>query len=236
MNFFKTFLDIVYPKVCPFCDGVIPMKQHICVKCASKVDFVKEPRCKKCGKPVIKEEQEYCEDCGDNRHLYNCGIASFVYSDVVKKSIYRFKYHNRRDYAVAYGNMIGNHFKREIDRWGAEALIPVPIHRKKLHSRGYNQAKLLSDELSKILNIPVDNQLLIRCNDTKPQKELSVCERRRNLENAFKITENVVKYRKIILVDDIYTTGSTIDACARVLLECGVKEIYYISLSIGAGV
>ena len=94
----------------------------------------------------------------------------------------------------------------------------------------------MAQVLGKELNIPVDTDALIRSRDTVPQKELNINERRNNLKNAFKIKENVIEYKKILLVDDIYTTGSTIDACAEALRQAGAKEVYFISLSIGAGI
>ena len=112
----------------------------------------------------------------------------------------------------------------------------MPIHYRKMIKRGYNQAELIGRELGKALNIKVDSDYLIRALNTKPQKEMDKSRRKKNVENAFKITDNVVKYNKIILVDDIYTTGSTIDECAKVLLMAGVSEINFVSLSIGEGI
>lgn len=114
--------------------------------------------------------------------------------------------------------------------------MPIPIHYKRRVKRGYNQAEILASRLGEYINIPINSKCLVRQSNTKPQKDLSVSERKQNLENAFKIVDNVVKYRKVILIDDIYTTGSTIDECAKVLLSAGVDKVYYISLSIGTGI
>lgn len=94
----------------------------------------------------------------------------------------------------------------------------------------------MAQSLGRELNIPVDSYTLIRDRDTIPQKELNHEERRNNLKNAFKISRNGIEYKKILMVDDIYTTGSTIDACAAALKNAGVREVYFISLSIGAGI
>ena len=93
----------------------------------------------------------------------------------------------------------------------------------------------IADKCSKRLGIPVRKGILLRTKNTKPQKELNDMDRKKNLENAFKIGKNVVKLSKVILIDDIYTTGSTIDACAAVLLRSGIEEVYYVALSIGTG-
>lgn len=229
-------LNAIYPKTCPFCDKILEEGSEICLPCASKLRYVEEPSCKKCGKQLMKEEQEYCYDCATAKHLYKRGVATFAYDEMVSKSIYKFKYHNRRTYAGMYGKAVAERHRKLIASWNADVLIPVPIHTGKLQKRGYNQAELIAVQLGKWLELPVDSKILKRVRRTKAQKELNKSERKKNLENAFKITSNVVKYNKVILVDDIYTTGSTIDECARVLMEAGVKEIYFISLSIGAGI
>lgn len=229
----------MFPRTCVFCDEILTLTEKtkgLCECCNNKIKFVREPKCKKCGKSLMIEEKEYCNDCMKNEHLYDWGFSAFVYNDLVKKSIYRFKYHNRREYAYCYGKIIADEFYEEISMMNPDVIIPVPIHRKRYMRRGYNQAELLARELSISTGIPMDNKILIRVANTRAQKELSVKERHKNLEKAFKITEDVVKYNKIVIVDDIYTTGSTINACSKVLLENGAKKIYFISLSIGMGV
>ncbi len=229
-------VDAIYPRTCPFCDKILARGTDICGDCQNKLKYVVEPRCKKCGKQLIKEEQEYCYDCTKLRHLYREGIATFAYDEMVSKSIYRFKYYNRRTYAGMYARAIGVRYGEYIARWQPDVLVPVPIHRAKLQKRGYNQAELIAVELGKQLGIPVDSKILQRVRHTRAQKELNRSERKKNLENAFKISSYVVKYKKIVLVDDIYTTGSTIDECTKVLMAAGAQDVYFVSLSIGAGI
>ena len=235
-NLKATFLSSIFPKTCPVCDGVIGHDKYICERCVPKIHFIEGARCKKCGKQLVEKEAEYCNDCGKNHHLFKCGIAAFLYDDVVSKSIYKFKYQNRRTYAEFYGKAIAERYGTHIERWGADVIIPVPIHEKKLIKRGYNQAQLIANELGKNLEMAVDDKILMRRVNTRPQKEMSKAERKKNLEKAFKITTNVVKYRKVILMDDIYTTGSTIDECTKSLMDAGVESVYFVSLSIGAGI
>lgn len=236
MEIISKILFWIIPKNCPFCDDILSSDATICSKCVDKIKYIHHPKCFKCGKPLDEDEKEYCYDCLKKHHSYEKGLASFLYNDLVKKSIYRFKYENRKQYAKSYANLIVAEYSEEIARWGCDVIIPVPIHKNKLISRGYNQSLYLAKHLSEYLGIPADGDVLTRIVDTIPQKELEVSRRRTNVENAFKITKNVVEYKKIILVDDIYTTGSTIDACAEVLLNYGVEKVYFISLSIGAGI
>lgn len=236
INMKNSVLQVFFPKTCPICDKVLGYGKEICDTCAAKIHFIEEPRCKKCSKQLGNSEQEYCMDCSRSRHIYKKGIAAFAYDDVISKSIYRFKYYNRRTYAQYYGLAIAERYGSEIADWGADVIVPVPIHEKKRIKRGYNQAELIAAILGSRLGIKTDNSYLVRIANTKPQKEMEKAERKKNLEKAFKIVENVVEYKKIILVDDIYTTGSTIDECARTLIAGGTQEVYFVSLSIGAGI
>ena len=170
------------------------------------------------------------------QHFYNQGRAVFAYDMFVKKSIYDFKYRNKRRNAVYYGNAIYEALGDYIYRLAPDVFIPVPIHEKRLKKRGYNQAELIASQMEMKFGIKCDCNILIRTKMTKPQKELTDVQRHQNIENAFKITENVVKYKKVLLVDDIYTTGSTIDACAKELICAGAAEVDFVSLSIGDSV
>ncbi len=122
---------------------------------------------------------------------------------------------------------------KTIVAWDVQAIIPVPLHKKRLHKRGYNQAEILAKELGKLIHIPVVTKLVVRQKNTVPQKALGATDRQNNLENAFKLEVNDVKLTTIVIIDDIYTTGSTIDAVARVLKAAGVKNVYYIAIAIG---
>lgn len=114
-----------------------------------------------------------------------------------------------------------------------EAIIPIPLHKKRKRKRGYNQAELLAGELGNILGLPVYTDVLVRVRDTKPQKTLDDAERKNNLKEAFKTTENIVQLNYILVVDDIYTTGSTLDAAASALAKAGVAEVYTCCIGIG---
>ena len=124
---------------------------------------------------------------------------------------------------------------RMIRMWSPDVIIPVPIHISKYKERGFNQAGLIAQALGRAMQIPVDEEYLVRIVKTQPMKELSNRERIKNLQNAFQVREKVVRYRKVLIVDDIYTTGATFDACAAVLKDAGVSQVYGISLCVGDG-
>lgn len=228
-------VDILYPPRCPICDKIIDSKQLSCSGCIRTLKYVGRVRCMKCGKSMDGEEKEYCYDCMKKEHLYDSNIALWEYNDMIKQSIYRFKYHNQRSYAKFYADEIFRRYEKVIASYEAQAIIPVPLHGSKLKLRGYNQSALIAKEIAVLANLKFDDTFLIRSKKTLPQKELSDIQRFNNLENAFKISHNGVKYNKVILFDDIYTTGATLDECTRALKGAGVENVYAICLCIGRG-
>lgn len=242
-------MELLYPRKCIFCGRAISMKSYrgiiegktydlLCEGCKANITdaYIEEPYCLKCGKQLDSMTQEYCNDCRRLDHIYDRGLSVFKYHDHIKESIYRFKYKDCKCYGDFYGEQMAEKYTEIIKKWQPDAIVPVPIHKARMKKRGYNQAEVIGRALSKRLNIPMDIKVLFREKKTEPQKKLSKEIRIKNVENAFKVLANVVKYNKIILVDDIYTTGATINACARVLKQAGVREVYFISICIGEGI
>lgn len=235
-TFLGTLTDLLYPRRCPVCDRAVrPFGSLICETCAKELVYIKEPCCMKCGKELEEEEVEYCGDCMRQRHLFDRGRALFDYKSM-SDSIYRFKYKGRQEYAAYYAECMSVRLGEWIRQCRPDALVPVPIHSSKRYVRGYNQAEVLARELGTIIHIPVETNLIKRVRKTSPMKDLSVSERQNNLKRAFKICRNDVKLSTIIIIDDIYTTGSTIDAMSYELRKAGVERVYFVSLAIGKGV
>lgn len=236
MDWKEILISFLYPKRCPIC-GQIPKGKgrQICPECEKHLIPIKGARCFQCSKPLDSMEKEYCRDCISSSHTYKRGIAVYPYNEYLKKSIFQIKYHNKREYLAFYGERIAREAGSQIMKWAPDVIIPIPLYKKKQRVRGFNQAGLLADHLGRILGIPVEDGLLERVRNTVPQKELNRKERQNNLKKAFKIVQNDVKLRKVLLVDDIYTTGSTIDAAASALLDAGAREVYFVTLCIGRG-
>ena len=149
----KKVLDIFWPSICPFCGkvnrgGVCPL----CRKAVEKLE-IHEPRCLKCGKPIRCEEREFCHDCYNTEHIYERGVSVWLHKPPVNQAIYQLKYHNQRYVAKYFAQEICIKYAEEIRRWRPQALVPVPLHRKRRRKRGYNQAELLAEEIGKILGI-----------------------------------------------------------------------------------
>ncbi len=189
----------------------------------------------KCGKELDEEESEYCQDCREHTRTFTKGFPAMHYKEPISDSVWDFKYNNMRKYGGFLAREILKSKGKEIRMVNPDVLIPVPVHKSKLVKRGYNQAELLARELGELLDIPVDEKLLKRTINTLPQKELDNQEREKNLKKAFVCENKIVKYNKVMLVDDIYTTGATIEACASALKNVGVEQIYYTSICIGRG-
>lgn len=228
-------VDLIYPRRCVVCDEVLSPGRLVCACCEPKLGVIKGPRCYKCGKNLPDDNMEYCSDCREKRHVYDAGAALYDYPSI-SKSIYKFKYSNRPEYSKYLGIEMAKHLGPRILSWNPDLIIPVPLHKSKIQKRGYNQAALLAKEVARCLDISYSDKLVERRLKTTPMKELTASERQINLKNAFIVRVNDVKLNKVVIVDDIYTTGSTIDAIASELKEAGVKKVFFIALSIGTGI
>ena len=237
MKITNVILDMVFPRHCPVCDEILPFGgKLICDECRKKTIFVSEPRCRKCGRALNSDRKEYCRDCEEIRHPFDRAVSVFIYNDAMREAVFRFKYGGRREYADFFAESIYRYLGREIRSFKAEALIPVPIHRDRLKKRGFNQAELIADRLSALSGIPVLKDLVVRVRATRAQKGLSREERRKNLKKAFKLTGNDVKLTGVIIIDDIYTTGSTVDEMALLLKRAGVSWVYVVTVCSGTPV
>ncbi len=231
----RRILDLLFPARCVVCDGIVGRQgEAVCEACRDKILYVREPCCLKCGKQLRQAEREYCEDCRRMPHFYRQGTALYDYGSMAD-SIFRFKYKGRMEYAAFYGRDLYEKKKQWLRAIHADALIPVPVHPSRKRARGYNQAELIARELSRHSGIALKTSYVRRVRKTRPLKSLSHAERQNNLKRAFKITANDVKLNTIVIIDDIYTTGATVDAMARALKESGVGEVYFMALTVGRG-
>lgn len=220
-------LDILFPRRCPVCGEVVEETGSlICPSCFPKLSFIKLPTCKKCGKEIVDPTKEFCEDCMVHRHSFEYCIGLLNYDEISRSSMAKIKYENKREYLDFYGNAMAVRHGGTIKRMHVDTVVPVPVHRSRRRKRGFNQAEILADIIGEKLNIPVMPDMLKRSKKTMPQKELTAAERLKNLSGAFRAGEIPRGVKRVLLIDDIYTTGSTAEACARVLKAAGVEEVY----------
>ncbi|MCM1105984.1 MAG: ComF family protein [Blautia sp.] len=244
----EPLLQLLFPPRCAVCDGLLAPEEFsagIHGACAKKLFPVGENFCMHCGQP-LGGDREYCLDCagrflqgraGSKEPLSYIaqGRGVFEYRGAVKKTMYRFKYSNRREYAVFLGRAAGERWGDWIAANGIEAVVPVPMYRGKKRRRGYDQAELLAKALAGHMGLVCETKALKRTVNTKPQKKLNVEERKNNLKNAFQTAPFIVQYKRVLLVDDIYTTGSTVEAAAKELRRAGVEQVYFLAACIGRG-
>ena len=244
LSFIDTAVTLIFPRHCPVCDGVlksVEIKDGRLVTgrlihddCNRKVRRIRGSTCARGGKPLggSDRDNEYCCDCTKMRHVFDRGFSVFDYRSI-SGSIYRFKYMGRREYADFYAREARKLLGEKLSCLGIEAIIPVPMYKEKENKRGYNQAEVLARCLSEEFRIPVFPDVIVRNRNTLPMKKLDLRGRRNNLKKAFNIARNDVKFKCILIIDDIYTTGSTIDEIAHKFRVVGVKKVYFLSLAIG---
>ena len=233
----KEEMYLLYPKVCILCKKVLPFcdrKKGVCPSCKEKLRFVGENRCRICGKELTVPLETRCKDCKAHAHQFDAGRSLLLYQGEIKTAMYKFKYSNARYMADFFGKAAAKRYGDWIRHYRVEAIIPVPMYPGKKRSRGYNQAEVFAKALGKHLKIPVRSDLVERKKNTVPQKCLTREQRKENLKNAFKIKGHGVKLNCVLIVDDIYTTGSTMDAVAKALKRYGVERVLCLTICIGA--
>ena len=223
--------ELLFPRRCPVCDGIVtPRGEKICLKCLGKLKPVAAPWCVICGKG-LRGEGSLCGECQKGRiHAFRRARALYDYPSAAP-AIYRLKYEGRREYADFFGEEMARYLGDFIREVGPDGIIPIPLHKKRMRKRGYNQAGVLAKVLGRELGLPVYENILFRVKNTAPLKQQNYEERQNNLKKAFLVRKNDVKLYTIILIDDIYTTGTTVDEAAMALMEGGIPNVYVVTLA-----
>lgn len=228
----EKILNILYPKRCPVCHGILSDRGNlICPSCEKWLHPIVTDYCLKCGKPV-KAEEELCGECRKSHREFDRGQSVFFYNDKMRQSLLRYKYYGNRDYAEYYAVSLCRYMEREIRMWKPDLIVPVPMHPRKQRERGFNQAADLAEKAGEILKIPMSDQVVQKTKATRSQKKLNAAERKQNLRMAFQATERLDGLR-ILVIDDVYTTGSTIEAMAHVLKAAGADKVFFVTLCTG---
>ena len=198
--------------------------------------YIDGARCMRCGRPIKRETEEYCMDCSRSDSDIDQGKNLWLHREPVSGALYRFKYKNKRSWGRVFAEELAAQYTDQIRKWKIDAVVPVPLHSSRLRKRGFNQAEILAQELSALTGLPVYRDVLYRIRKTTPQKKLGRGSRMKNLKGAFGVSRSWVPCRNVLLIDDIYTTGATLDSAARVLKIAGVQNVYFLTVSIGQGV
>jgi ComF family protein len=235
-------LDLLFPPRCQCCGEF--SADPICETCAGQIEFIDERLCPCCGTFLRHTGLEsrpggLCSDCRDGR-LISGARAAGLHAYTLRQAIIKYKFHDRRQLAPTFAEMLADLVDVEVDpRTGpglplerCEALVPVPLHPRRRAWRGFDQAELLCRELAERLQMPMWTDTLARIRETRPQTQLKGASRRTNVRGAFEARKPWrLQDRAFILVDDVFTTGATLDECALVLKQAGAAAVYGLTVS-----
>ena len=231
----NALLDIFLPPRCHICRTLIPGSGplHICDSCYAGLPIISPPFCSICGIPLQGTGESHpCGRCITAPPPYRAARAALRHEGACRDLIHAFKYRGKSQLRRPLGLLTARLLADFSQSCQPDLLVPVPLHRSRLRSRGFNQSVLLAELLAKQWQIPLQRQLLQRTRATTPQMELTRTERLTNLQGAFKVRDNtLVSDRRIMLVDDVFTTGSTLAACATALLQAGCREVTAVTVA-----
>jgi ComF family protein len=228
-------LDAVFPWSCGGCG--VEGSSFLCAECATRIRWIGEPVCSRCGLPLSSGPSRPCGRCLARPPAFSRARSIAFYragadeeNDPLGATIRALKYARRRCFAAALGEVLAARFPYAPEEF--DLVVPVPLHRSRLRERGFNQALLIARGPAKRFGLPVEARALRRHRPTAPQVGLDETERRRNLREAFSVEAiHLVEGRRILVIDDVITSGATADACARALLSAGASRVDVLSLA-----
>ena len=222
-------LGLLYPEVCQLCGGAraTPAESYVCSGCRAKVRFIEPPFCQRCGRPFegdITTPFE-CANCREMEWHFQTARSAVVARDLVLDVIHRYKYQRALWFEPFLANLLIQAAAPAIS--DAQMIVPVPLYPTKEREREFNQAARLAARLGKATGIPVNKRLVRRVLPTRTQTQLTRQERLVNVRNAFAVRKGGrLSGERIVLLDDVFTTGATTSACARVLRAAGAGEVW----------
>ncbi|MBM5782574.1 MAG: ComF family protein [Pelagibacterales bacterium] len=228
MKLLKKIAEIIFPNQCLSCKILIGQEGLFCSQCWQKLQFITEPKCKICSQPFDYkiDDNLSCPRCLSFKPYFDKTIVALRYNLVIRKIIKNFKYYDNSYLAKKLAPLLFSKIALETNNF--DIIAAVPLHKKRLRIRKFNQSILLAKEISNKFKKPLYYNLIFRIKNTANQASLKRKERERNLKNAFLFNDayiDLIKNKKILLVDDVMTTGATLDNCAKVLKKAGAKEV-----------
>jgi len=225
---------------CICCESVIDKTRSyaLCDRCVRKFHWLGKKTCVKCGK-ILEEGyvHDRCIDCRNMDHLFVKGFTCTRYGLYERVLMMDYKYHDKAWIGRKVGDILADRMRGE--SFHPDLVVPVPIHKEREAKRGYNQVEIMARRYVALADLTLDNRLLIRTKNTLPMRNLGVSERIDNVRDAFTLrngSETILVGKTILLIDDIYTTGSTADSCTQTLLQGGAKEVWLLTFASGSNV
>lgn len=237
MKIISSLLNLFLPKRCLICHS--PLKKDIgnpiCLDCWKKVKFSSGPLCPICGRPFRSDvslsmsPDHICDLCRKTKPNFERHFYVGLYEGILSEVIILYKYKKRVSLTYPLSYLL---CKKIMNIPKIDIIIPIPLHNRRLRYREFNQSLLLSNLIGQHLDRPVMKGVMAKIKDTRPQVDLDRDERRRNNKNAFSITDRrLIKGKRILLVDDVFTTGSTVNECAKILKRSGAYSVYAVTLA-----
>ena len=232
-SIFKTILDLVLPPVCYVCGRSCSSKYGLCEACLAKIKRIPPPYCPKCGRRITNNET-ICAECTLKDSHVEKAWACCYYENSIKECIHLFKYRGYAGLADIFRDiMVAFVRKNGIDKT-IDLIVPVPVHPAKKRERTYNHAEILARSLSKNLEIPMDVKNLKKIKWTRSQSELDKKKRSKNLRGTFlAVRKEAFSGKNVLLVDDVHTTGATVNECAKALLSAEANKVFSLALARG---
>lgn len=221
----KHFFDFIFPRICVSCKIKLNLNENvICNTCLNSIKII----------PQDLLKLEFIKKSHNNFYVDDLqSLFLFEKDKALQKILHSYKYENKIFIGKYLGDLVIYNLEPFIKNWDADLIIPVPLHKLKKAERGYNQSFYIAKQIAKKLNIDIDKKILKRNKYTLTQTKMNFMERKENVFNAFKVKKgNKINGKKIILVDDVITTGATISECAKVLKQNGAKNVYALSIAI----
>jgi len=235
MKFRSTLIQFLLPPQCPCCEKILEENQQgFCSNCLSEIRWIEPPFCSICGVPFISGEGENhpCGGCLTHRRYFTMARALGAYQGSLQEAIHRWKYEGKTYLTSFFAKWMAEGLNRYWEPDSFDFLIPVPLHRQRLRERGFNQVLLLAKEISFQTGIPYRKTILQKKKPTIPQVTLSGLERERGLRGAFHVIgKQGLAGKSVLLVDDVYTTGATVNECSKVLRRGGAKRVDVLTLA-----
>lgn len=227
MKHLSALLNLLFPSKCPLCGN--KSDEHLynpfCARCWKGVERYSGHACNICGIPTVSAITTVCELCLKTPPEFSKVLYYGIYNGVLKEAIHLLKFNKIKRLAIPLGLILS-----ELPIPKAEGIVPVPLHPKRLHQRGFNQTAAISCFLSSKLKIPLMLHTLRKTKDTPPQTNVTGKERFKNIKDAFDASEEI-KGLDLLLIDDVITTGATVRECAKALIKAGAKSVTVIALA-----
>jgi len=229
--------DLVYPRLCIFCHSKIKANNdyNICSACAAEIKTINAPFCLRCGAVLEQLSQirvNGCSRCSNKKYYFDQVFSACKYKGKVKSCIHFFKYKRKIKTKNILSDLLIEFLNANFPTKNIDLITAVPLHKHKLQERGFNQSKLIADKLSEFFKIESSHNNLCRVKKTVSQVTLSAQKRKLNTADAFACKDpDKFKNKRILLIDDIFTTGSTLNECAKVIKQSGAKNITCLTIA-----